>query len=99
MRAEIEPNAATRSRQLAPALARLRTVTVVVRFEMSDFAERATRDNLAHRQKIGVPSAILKNGDQSPAALRQRDEFRCFGECVGERLVHHNVLAGVEGLA
>src|SRR5580692_2497834 len=99
MRAQIKPNAAARSRQFAPALARLGTVTVVVRFEMRDFAEGATRDNLAHRQKVRVPTAILKNGDQSPAALCQGDEFRRFGERVGEGLVHHNVLARVEGLA
>src|ERR1700723_860636 len=99
MRAQIKPKAAAGARQVAPALERLGTVTVVVRFEMRDFAECATRDNLAHSQKVRVPTAILKNGDQSPAALCQGDEFRRFGECVGERLVHHNVFAGVEGLA
>src|ERR1700684_1051931 len=99
MRAQIKQNAAAGARQFAPALARLGTVTVVVRFEMRDFAECATRDNLAHSQKVRVPTAILKNGDQSPAALCQGDEFRRFGECVGEGLVHHNVFAGVKGLA
>src|SRR5271156_5036306 len=99
MRSEVEPNAAARARQLAPALPQLRAIAVVVRFEMSDFAERATCQNLAHRQKIRIPTAILEDGDQSQAALRQGDQFRRFGECVGERLVHHYVLAGVERLA
>src|SRR5271170_3005541 len=76
MRSEVEPNAAARARQLAPALPQLRTIAVVVRFEMSDFAERATCQNLAHRQKIRIPTAILEDGDQSPAALRQGDQFR-----------------------
>src|SRR5580693_10751466 len=99
MRAEVEPNTAARARQFAPALARFRAVTVVVRFEMSDFAEGATRNDLAQSEKIRVPTPILKNGDQSPAVLCQSNEFRRFGECVGEGLVHHNVLAGLEGLA
>src|ERR1700730_4214578 len=54
MRAEIEPNSAARARLFTPALARFRTIAVVVRFEMRDFAEGAIGEHLAQSEKMRV---------------------------------------------
>src|ERR1700728_94731 len=71
VRAEIEPNAAARSRLFPPALARFGAVTVVVRFEVRDLAERAIGKHFAQSEKIRIPAPILKDGEQSPASLRK----------------------------
>src|ERR1700691_1464905 len=71
MRAEIEPNAAAGPGLLPPALARLGSIAVVVRFEMGDFAERAIGKHFAQSEKIRIPATILKDGEQSAAGLGQ----------------------------
>src|SRR5580704_11362395 len=99
MRAEIEPNSTARTWEFPPALARLRTVAVVVRFEMGDFAKRAIGEHITQGEIIRVPPATLKSGKQPAVLPGQGDEFRRFRDGVGEGLIDHDMLAGVEGFA
>src|SRR5580704_6594034 len=73
MRAEIEPNAAAGPGLFPPALARFGSIAVVVRFEMGDLAERTVAKHFAQSEKIRIPAAILKDGEQPPASPGQFD--------------------------
>src|SRR5580704_15367049 len=99
MRAEIEPNATARTREFPPALARFRTIAVVVRLEVRDLAQCATCEHRAQSEKVRVPAATLKNGEQSATVLGQGGQFGCFRDSIGEGLVHNDVLTGVERFA
>jgi|GEM_PF-6743905 len=72
MGGQIVPNAAARTRLLAPAVAYLRTEAIKMRFKEGYFSERPVSDQRFHGQEIAVPTAVMKHGEQFPEAFRQR---------------------------
>ena len=65
-----------------------------MRFEQQDLAE--PRKDLAHRQEIAVPAAVVEDGEHALALRRQRDQLVGFVERDCERLVDDDMLAGFE---
>src|ERR1700678_2403246 len=71
MRAEVVPDTAAGTGLFAPTLARLRAITVIVRFEKSDVAQGAFGNEFSQSEVIAVPATALKSGEQLSAFAGQ----------------------------
>ena len=67
-----------------------------MRLQMFNLAERALLNNLLNAEKIAVPAAVVEDGEQTLLFLRQRNQVAGFLHVEGERLIHHDMLAGVQ---
>src|ERR1041384_2240639 len=94
MRADIEPDAGPGQRLFPPGVGFwVRTVSVEMRFEKHDVAQRAFRHHLLHRREIPGVAAILIDRDEAPLLPGDLDQVFRLGERRGERLVDHDVPA------
>src|SRR5579884_3305534 len=99
MRPEVEENAAPRTWLLAPGpRAKLRAVAVVVALVAHQTAQLPACHDLPHGLESAIPSTILIHSDQPPEFFGKRDERFGFLKSCGERLVHHDVASGFQGL-
>src|SRR5438067_5160496 len=90
---EIVPESGPCARLLAPSGADVRPVAIEVRFEMHDLAERAARDEIFQREKVAVPTPVVKDGDDPARRVRQLHDVARLIERERERLVDDDVLA------
>ena len=67
-----------------------------MRLQVFDLAERALLNNLLNAEEIAVPAAVVEDGEQTLLFLRQRNQVAGFLHVEGERLIHHDMLAGVQ---
>jgi hypothetical protein len=93
MRAEIEPEASSRTGLLAPALADKRAETVHVCLEVHNFAQDTGGNDGLCSEDIALPPAILEDGKEPVMLACNTDEFARFREIKSKRLVDDYVLA------
>jgi len=99
MRAEIEDAAVARQILDLPRFGRrVWPVTVKVRLELGNIAQRAFGHDFAQSQEIRVPSTVLIDSQQLPAPLRDVRELVGLLGSRHERLFHDHVLARFEGI-
>ena len=72
-------------------------MAIEVSLELGDFTQRSRRDDLFESDKVRVPAAVLVHGQLLAALLRDLAQFICFCGGGHERLLHDDVLAGLQG--
>ena len=93
VRAQVVPQPGAGLVAFAPAVGHGRPVTVEVRVEFHDFAQRALRDQLAQGEEVGIPAPVLEYADDTAGAFRTGDHLLRLAQGHGERLVDHDMLA------
>lgn len=73
-------------------------MSVEVRFELHDAAQRAVGEQRLEGQEIGVPAAVLVDCEQKVVFARDLTEVLGFGRCGREWLFDEDVFAGKHGL-
>ena len=86
---EHDPGALARGRRVLPALPELRRPALERRLEAMHLAERARSDDLADREEISVPAAILEDDERPLGGRRGSDELLGLGDGCREGLVDH----------
>ena len=66
------------------------------RFDAVDGTEQTVADELPHGQEVAVPAAVLVDAQEPAAAERGVGEACRLRGAPGDRLVHNDVLAGLE---
>lgn len=86
-----------RGARLAPAALQLRAPALEAGLEALDLAEVVFGDEAAQGEEVVVPAAVLEDGEEGSAAVRQGGERAGLGGGRGDRLVHDHGDAGFEG--
>src|SRR5262245_66234600 len=94
-RTEVVPQPGAGARALTPAIADEGAVSIEVRLEVRQLAERAARDEIRDGEEVAIPAAILESGEHAAGAPGRRCELARFVERRRERLLEHHVLPGV----
>ena len=96
VRRQIEPQPRSGRAVLAPTVDHVRAIAIVRRLEMHHPSDRPLLDRGLDPHVVAVPAPIVEHRQAAILRLGHRYHLACFGQRGGERLLDHDMLAGLQ---